>query len=402
MIKLNTKVFGITGTNGKTSVTYMLRSIITSQGKESALIGTVMHQVGSKQYEAKNTTPGFDELKKYFEIMKSEEIPYCIMEVSSHGLAQNRVENVEFTYGAFTNLTQDHLDYHSTMEEYFQQKKKLFMKVKKGCIINIDDCYGKRLVSEIKRERGNEISVYTCSSRNKEATYYGENEKNDLDGSIFRLYEKGKFICKVSVNIPGEYSIRNGLTAIGLARMEGFDYCQIRKGLNALGTIPGRFERIEIDENIVAIVDFAHTPDALESLLSTVTLISDKKNKIICVFGCGGNRDKEKRKMMGRVAGQYSDYCILTSDNPRNEEPMSIINEITEGVYDTGCPYEIIADRKEAINKAVCISQKWCIILIAGKGHEKYQILGDDKIPFDDVSIVKEAKVERDNNRTNM
>lgn len=382
---MSLKVFGITGTNGKTTVSYILRNILKTAGKKSGLIGTISHQIGENEYESINTTPGEKLLLEYFSQMIESNTDCCVMEVSSHGLAQGRVDKINIDYAGFTNLTQDHLDYHHTMEEYYEAKKKLFLMSKQVNIINVDDPYGKRLFEELEKSgaaRGVAVSI-----EDKSAGFFGEIEESAVTGSKINFYENGNIIGNFTIKTPGRFSIYNAMLAAGLARCGGIGFDDVKSGIETLRGVPGRFEVIQGKNDVTAIVDYAHTPDALENILKTASEIQNK-GRLLCVFGCGGNRDKDKRKKMGLIAGSYSDYVIITNDNPRSEDPEDIAAEIEEGVYDTGCDYHIILDRYQAIKRAASLCRKGDIIIIAGKGHESYQIIGNEKRPFNDKETV--------------
>jgi UDP-N-acetylmuramoyl-L-alanyl-D-glutamate--2,6-diaminopimelate ligase len=253
-----------------------------------------------------------------------------------------------------------------------------------GCIVNLDDDYGKRLFDELKQI---EKDVVGYSLKDRKADYFGEILDTTERGSLVQITEKSDRVEVLKLNTPGIFTIYNGLAALSCARWAGCSFDRIQKGLEALKGVPGRFELVENDKGIIAIVDYAHTPDALEKVLRTAN--DFKKGRLICIFGCGGDRDKKKRSLMGSAAGRYSDYCIITSDNPRTESQESISADIEAGIYETGCNYEIIENRYDAIRKAVSIYKKGDIILIAGKGHETYQIIGSEKHHFDDRETVK-------------
>lgn len=381
------QVFGITGTNGKTTASCMLREILQVKQGKCGLIGTIEHQIGEKHYTPANTTPGKELLKELFHQMKLQEIHQCVMEVSSHGIHQERIKNIEIAYGGFTNLSQDHLDYHKTMEDYYQVKKQLFTKCRKGAAINLDDAYGKRLYEEL-RQTVDILDVKGYSLKDTGVDFYGEIMEETIEGSRFSFFEAGALLGELKTSIPGRHFIYNAMTAASMARQAGTDFSAIQEGLAKAGNIPGRMERIGSKEDTLGIVDYAHTPDGLEKLL--ITLSEFKRGKLLCVFGCGGFRDKGKRKPMGEIAGRYSDYCIITNDNPRGEPPENINQAIEEGVHQTGCDYCIIPDRYQAIKRAVSLADKWDIIVVAGKGHEAYQLSGDEKTPFDDRKVLKE------------
>ncbi len=395
------QVFGITGTNGKTTASYMLREILEAERGACGLIGTIEHRIGTKRYVPKNTTPGKELLRNLLHEMKEQGIGQCVMEVSSHGIHQGRIDGVGIAYAGFTNLSQDHLDYHGTMEQYYQVKKQLFFKCEKGAAINLDDAYGKRLFGELA-EQGHVPGLKGYSMRDSEADFYGEIIEETLDGGSFRFWEHGRALGTLEIPMPGEHFLYDAMLAAAMARQAGAAFQNIREGLSRLRKVPGRMEMIGSMEDTLGIVDYAHTPDGLEKLLSTLSRF--KRGKLLCVFGCGGFRDKGKRKLMGEIAGRYSDYCIVTNDNPRGEPPENICQAIEEGLYPTGCQYTVIFDRYQAIKRAVLLADKWDIIVVAGKGHEAYQLSGNEKLPFDDRSALRnllEKKYEKTYHETN-
>lgn len=391
----------------------MLREILEAENRACGLIGTIQHQIGEKRYAPINTTPGKELLKDLFHEMKEQKISQCVMEVSSHGIHQGRIDGIQIAYGGFTNLSQDHLDYHETMEAYYQVKKQLFFKCQAGASINVDDPYGKRLYQELKEmketeglnqlaELGGVPKLQSYSLRDKGADFYGEILEESLDGSTFRFSEKGKVLGNLKTHMPGEHFVYDAMLAAAMARQAGTGFPVIQVGLSRLVKVPGRMELIGSMEDTLGVVDYAHTPDGLEKLLSSLTRF--KRGKLLCVFGCGGFRDKGKRPLMGKIAGTYSDYCIVTNDNPRGEPPENICQAIEEGLYPTGCQYTVIFDRYQAIKRAVFLADKWDIIVVAGKGHEAYQLSGDQKLPFDDRNVLRELlekKYEKTYNETN-
>ncbi|MGI6727670.1 MAG: UDP-N-acetylmuramoyl-L-alanyl-D-glutamate--2,6-diaminopimelate ligase [Anaerovoracaceae bacterium] len=388
-------VLGITGTNGKTTISYMIKSCLEASEKACGLTGTISYQIGKKEYEAINTTPESLDLQRLFSEMLDQGIKYCVMEVSSHALQLGRVENISFDYSVFTNFTQDHMDFHKDQEEYYQAKKKLFKLTKQAAIINVDDKSGKRLYNELLEENIKRIS---CSLKNKEADYYGEIMETGKKGSKLMVFHKGLKLGVLTIHLPGGFSLYNTLLTATCLSVAGIDFLAIEEGLKKLKGVPGRFELVKNPREIFVIVDFAHTPDALEKVLQTGAEIV--KGRIICVFGCGGDRDTSKRPLMGEIAGNYADYCIVTSDNPRTESQKKISKEIEVGLYKTGSKYEIIDDRRKAIAKALSIYQKGDLILITGKGHENYQIVGRTKTYFSDQETVREL-IEKMNGGTN-
>lgn len=385
-MKIMTRVFGITGTNGKTTTACMLKEILEQAGKTCGLIGTIEYQIGGKRHFPVNTTPGRDLLRDLFAEMKEEGVEQCVMEVSSHGIDQGRIDDIRIDYAGFTNLSQDHLDYHKTMENYYQVKKQLFLRCTEGAVINGDDPYGKRLYAEL-RETVDNSSIKRYSLKDTAADYYGRILEKSLLRSRFQFFESGNLLGELEVSIPGEHFVYNAMLAASMARQAGIEFSHLRAGLLELH-VPGRMQQIGSEEDTLGVVDYAHTPDGLEKLLTTLSEL--KRGRMLCVFGCGGFRDKGKREMMGRIAGFYSDYCIITNDNPRGEPPENIAQAIEEGLRPTGCPYCIVLDRYQAIKRAVSLADKWDIIVVAGKGHETYQLSGDQKLPFDDRKTLRE------------
>lgn len=365
----------------------MLREILEREDGPCGLIGTVRYEIGCKAYIPVNTTPGKTLLRELFHEMKQHEIGQCVMEVSSHGIHQGRIEDIRFAGVGFTNLSQDHLDYHKTMEQYYQVKKRLFLQCREGAAVNVDDPYGKRLFSELK-EGGSCRSLAGYSLEDKSADFYGELLEENLSGSRFRFLEQGRELGILQIPMPGRHFVSDAMLAAAMARQAGTEFSFIKEGLENLRQVPGRMQLLGSEEDTLGVVDYAHTPDGLEKLLQT---LSDfKRGRLLCVFGCGGFRDKGKRLLMGRIAGRYSDHCIITNDNPRGEPPENIAQAIEEGLRPTGCEYDIILDRYQAIKRAVSLADKWDIIVVAGKGHEAYQLSGDEKLPFDDRLVLKE------------
>ena len=381
----------------------MLDRILRQAGGRPALIGTVTHRIGSSVYEAVNTTPGREVLEGYLREAERQNLDSVIMEVSSHALMQGRADEVPIRYAAFLNLTQDHLDYHRTMEAYYAAKKKLFdFKTLFTAIIHIDDPYGERLAEELAAEKPFRILTFTLEEK-EHATFQAKVLSAGFDGSRFELsYPKPSEGRVDSLEFflprPGRHHIVDAVCATALAFAAGGSRMikTARDALTDFPGAPGRFEVLRSEtKNLIAICDYAHTPDALENLLRTVqeireSSIRNKRGRIITVFGCGGDRDKGKRPFMGRIAGRMSDYTIITSDNPRNEDPLDIIGEIEEGIYETAAGYSVTADRRSAITRAVMLARPGDIIVVAGKGHETYQIVGNRKKHFDDREVLKE------------
>ena len=376
------RLIGVTGTNGKTSVTYMLKSIIEKAGYKTGLIGTIQNMIGDKVVDSKNTTPGAYQLNELFYEMVKSGCKYCVMEVSSHALDQYRVGGIHFDTALFTNLTQDHLDYHKTMENYFSAKKKLFSMCKTA-VINIDDKYGKELASQVK------CDVVTCSVGDN-ADFSARSIKYRPDSVEYELLYGGK-LTHIKVLTGGEFSVYNSLLSAAAAVKTGIDISYVQSALSEMQGVKGRAESVFTGKDFSVIIDYAHTPDGLKNILSTFAKCD--KNRLILLFGCGGDRDKTKRPIMGNIAVRGADYVIVTSDNPRTEEPMSIINDILEGTKGYNTPVKVIENRIEAIQFAINMAKSGDIILLAGKGHETYQILKDRTVHLDEREIVRAALI---------
>lgn len=381
------KLIGITGTNGKTTTTYLVKSILGCWNKKSGLIGTISIEVGNKRIESTRTTPESLDLQRIFREMLDSGADYGAMEVSSHSLALSRVDACKFHTGVFTNLTQDHLDFHKTIENYRKAKEKLFYMTKHANIINIDDKEGKIIANNIK-DIGIPLLTYAI---NEKADIMAKEIKISDEGVEFRLITPN-FDTIIKNSIPGKFSVYNCLAAASVAYAEGIDYKTIYKGIEKIRCVPGRSEVIDIDKPYKIIIDYAHTPDGLENILNAIK--NYVKGRIITVFGCGGDRDKTKRPLMGVIAGRLSDYCIITSDNPRTEDPFAIIEQIEAGIKSTNCSYICIENRRKAIKNAMEMAKIGDIILLAGKGHETYQVRKDKTIDFDERVIVKELLEE--------
>lgn len=374
------KIIGITGTNGKTTSAFIIKSILEKAGFMTGLIGTIANYIGNKKVDAVRTTPESYELHELFKNMVDAGVEYCVMEVSSHSLELDRVYGIQFEEGIFTNLTRDHLDFHKTFENYYNAKFKLFERSNHS-IINLDDPYGANIVKDIE-ERGVKTKVSTFSIE-KESDFKAFEIKSHSNGSEFKV--NLEVVEEFSINIPGEYNIYNSLGCIICAYNLNIPMDKIKEGLRDV-VIPGRCELVAKEKNLPysIIIDYAHTPDGLENILSTVKAFT--KNRMISVFGCGGDRDKVKRPEMGKIGCELSDIAIITSDNPRSEEPMDIINDIVKPLnYDN---FVIEVNRKEAIRKAMNMALEGDVIVIAGKGHETYQILKDETIHFDEREVV--------------
>lgn len=373
-------LIGVTGTNGKTSVTFFIEKILRELGRNTGLIGTIKNTINGIPLNTPKlnpTTPDSIELQQCFCEMVKNGAQDVVMEVTSSALSQHRVDCCDFHIGIFTNFSQDHLEEHGTMENYKQSKLKLFKMCRLG-IINVDDPVSQEIISSSTSD----LITYGI---NKEADFRAKEIIYDSDSTKFLLDFHGSE-KSVNISLPGIFNVYNALCAISTCYFLGFPLESIISALSCLEGIPGRFEYVKNPKHIHVIVDYAHTPAALENVL--VSLRKLRSNKIITVFGCGGDRDKTKRALMGEIAGKLSDFCIITSDNPRTESPADIIKHIEAGIKNTSCPYKKLENRTEAIICALSMAEKDDTILIAGKGHEEYQIIGKDILPFSDINTV--------------
>lgn len=374
------KFIGVTGTNGKTTITNVIKKILTDNGHKVGLIGTIQNEIGDKIIHTENTTPFTYDLMKLYVQMADEGCDYVVMEVSSFGLVQKRIGCTHFDTALFTNLTQDHLDYHKTMENYYQAKKMLFDICDKA-VINTDDDYGKRLFSEIN-----------CKKYS-----YGKTSGEDFSAKLLKIGASGTdFVLtagdkKYNINMlmTGMFNVMNITGAIAVCMQQGISIEKCIESIENYGGVKGRCEVIPTGRDFAVICDYAHTPDAIENILVNVKKCTE--NRLICLFGCGGNRDSAKRPKMAQAAEKYADYLVVTSDNPRNENPEDIIKDILKGL--TGSkPCDVVTDRREAIYHSLKIAQKGDVIVLAGKGHEDYQILADNvHIHFDEREVVAEG-----------
>ncbi|MFW6035122.1 MAG: UDP-N-acetylmuramoyl-L-alanyl-D-glutamate--2,6-diaminopimelate ligase [Halothermotrichaceae bacterium] len=378
------KLIGITGTNGKTTTTYLIKSILEGAGIKTGLIGTIKNIIGNKTLPAIRTTPESVDLYRLFSKMVKAGITHVVMEVSSHALDLKRVYGMKFTVGVFTNITQDHLDFHNSIEDYLNAKMKLFKQLKKDgfAVINADDSY----CEQIQKEAGGKVLTY------------GLENKADLEAGDVNLSAKGVSFniynmvnLYLNIKFTGLFNVYNCLAAAASAYALGVDDDAIKNGLESIIGVPGRFELVDEGQEFAVVVDYAHTPDGMENVLKTA--LEFVTGHIYVVFGCGGDRDKKKRPIMGKMAVKYGDYAIITSDNPRSEKPEAILKDIEKGIvrYQKKTPYKIIADREEAIFQAVKLAEKDDMVLIFGKGHETYQIFKDKTVPFDDREVAREA-----------
>ena len=372
------KLIGVTGTNGKTTSTFMIKSILEQCGHKVGLIGTIANYIGDKKLHSERTTPESLELHQLFNEMVKEDVEYCIMEVSSHSLELDRVYGIEFSKGIFTNLTQDHFDFHKTFENYFNAKLKLFLNSKIS-IVNADDNYGEKIIDSIVGD----VVTYGLESQ---AMLRAKNLKLHSRGIEFTLVYNGNEE-DIKLSIPGKYNVYNALGCIAATIHEGASIEDIKEALKKVA-VPGRCEIVTLNHDLGydVIVDYAHTPDGLENILNSAREFTF--GRLISVFGCGGDRDKTKRPIMGSIGSNLSDIAIITSDNPRTEDPMAIIEDIKSGLKKDN--YIVIENRREAIKYAMKIAKDKDVIVIAGKGHEDYQILKDKRIHFDEREIISE------------
>jgi UDP-N-acetylmuramoyl-L-alanyl-D-glutamate--2,6-diaminopimelate ligase len=372
--KLN--VIGVTGTNGKTSITYILNHIFNYNSCKTGIIGTMGASIDNEKFTLNNTTPESHHLQYFMKEMVNKNIDNCFMEVSSHSTILNRIDDIYFNIGIFTNLTKDHLDFHKTMEEYYKAKKKFFYKVE-SALINIDDKYGERLYYELKKDVVNVVSY----SIKKDSDYKASIKDVNINGTIFELKIEDK-IHEIKIKTPGKFSVYNTLACIIASYNSNIDIEDIKKSLENFKGVKGRFEIIPSELDCTIILDFAHTPDGLEKVMETIDEVAVGRK--IVMFGAGGERDISRRALMGEVAGRYCDFCYLTSDNPRYENPKDICEEIAQGVKKHHNNYKIIIDRAEAINYIIDNYKSKDIILLAGKSTEPYQAIEDKKVPYDE------------------
>ena len=379
------RLIGITGTNGKTTTSYIIESILQAAGKAVGVIGTVSYRIGAATLPASHTTPDALELHHLLAQMVEANLGYAVMEVSSHALDQERVWGCRFETAVFTNLSRDHYDYHGTAEAYFAAKARLFQDLPAVWhILNLDDAYGQRLL-DMSRAR---LLTYGLEG---EATCKPSAVHHGLDGIRFTLSTtKGQL--EITSPLVGRHNVYNLLAGIAVAIALDIDAAAITQGIAQLQRVPGRLERVDGGQDFAVFVDYAHTPDALEQVLQLVR--AETTGRLITVFGCGGDRDPGKRPLMGQVATRLSDYTIITSDNPRTEDPQYIIDEIITGVQNAA-DYVALPERQEAIAHAIAMAQPWDTVVIAGKGHEDYQILGQTRRHFDDCEVALAALERR-------
>ena len=374
-------MIGVTGTNGKTTTTTLVKHILEAEGHKVGLIGTNQNMIGDEIVPTERTTPESYELQALFARMADAGCTHCVMEVSSHSLVLDRVRGVRFRVGAFTNLTQDHLDFHHTMEEYRRAKARLFSMCDTG-VVNADDPVAGQMLAD---------AACPCLTFSAQADQQADLTASDIalhaDGVSFRAAFRGQTV-PVRLGIPGHFSVENALTAMGICLVLDVPADRIAAALATAHGVKGRAEVVPTDTDYTILIDYAHAPDGVDNILRTVQGFA--KGRVIAVFGCGGDRDRTKRPIMGRIAAELADYCIVTSDNPRTEEPQAIIDEILTGMQDAKVPVEAICDRPSAIHHAMDIAQAGDVIVLMGKGHETYQEINHVKHHMDEREIVQD------------
>jgi UDP-N-acetylmuramoyl-L-alanyl-D-glutamate--2,6-diaminopimelate ligase len=381
-------MIGVTGTNGKTTTAFLIKQILEALRGSAGLIGTVRYEIGSRVIPAARTTPEGSDLQDLLAQMRDAGCLSAVMEVSSHALQQGRVAPIDFNVGVFTNLTQDHLDFHGTMEHYFAAKQKLFTNLERGAksgvaVVNVDDAHGRRLAAEL----GSEVRLIRYSVKgDSTAELHVEKLEGNARGSHFTLRAEGQ---SFSVKLPllGTFNVENAMAAVGAVWALGYPLEKILTELAQAQGVPGRMESFHSRDGVTAVVDYSHTDDAVRKALETLRAL--KPRALWVVLGCGGNRDKAKRPLMARAACTLADHAVFTSDNPRNETPADILNDMTQGVPEYS-NFQIIEDRREAIAQVIALSQPGDIVCVAGKGHEDYQEIQGRRLPFDDRTVVQE------------
>lgn len=366
-------LIGITGTNGKTTTAFVIKDILSQLGEKSGLIGTVKNMVGDKEFHTELTTPDPYDMHKLFKMMVDDGIKYCVMETSSQAFHQMRLAGIHFKTGAFTNLTQDHLDYHGTIEEYKRCKKTLFLNCD-NAVINSDDETGAYMSDGIAADTKTYGINTACDYKAENIEYFSDRVEYSLNGK------------KVVFNIPGGFSVYNSLCAIGSVCSLGYELTDVIDAISGAGTVKGRLELLKTNTDYGVIIDYAHTPDGLEKAINAVRGFTE--GRVITLFGCGGDRDKTKRPKMGRMATELSDIVVVTTDNPRTEDPEEIIKDILIGTVGSKAEVVCVTDRSEAIAHALGIAQKGDTVLLAGKGHETYQVIGKERVHYDEREVV--------------
>lgn len=374
------KLIGVTGTNGKTTTTFLIKNVFDSLGIKTGLIGTVKNITGDKEYVSSLTTPDSKELQALYREMVESGCEYCIMEVSSQALAQGRVDGCHFKIAVFTNLTQDHLDYHETFENYANAKRKLF-EISDTAIINIDDEYAQKMVE------GLDCEVLTFSVNAESSDFSAKNVKCFADSVQYELLTPDN-IGRINIKIPGHFTVYNSMGAAACAIKAGADFEKVLQAVSSSKGVPGRVEVVPTNTDYTVLIDYAHSPDGLENVISSIR--ETTQGRVITVFGCGGDRDKTKRPKMGKIVGDLSDVAVVTSDNPRSENPALIIEDILAGMTECKAKIKTLESRTDAIKYAMQEAKAGDVVILAGKGHETYQILNTGKIHYDEREVVAE------------
>ncbi len=376
------KLCGITGTKGKTTTSYMFKTICETAGYRCGLIGTTGTLIGNRMLASHLTTPDPVELQKTLHDMVEEHVDIVGMEVSAHAIDMNRLDGMIFECACYTNLSQDHLDYFGDMETYFQTKKSFLISDQVlNTVINADEDSSARVLEELK-------TPHVSYGISADADVFARDIEITEDGVSFDMLLRSMPFARVSLKMTGTFNVYNALAASAMAMVLGIEPEMIRRGLETIQSVPGRIETLQTETPYKVILDYSHSPDALKNILQTVREFS--KGRVIALFGCGGDRDHGKRPKMGRIGGELADYCILTSDNPRGEDPMAILDAIEAGIRPTGKPYQVIEDRREAIRAALKMAREGDIIVLAGKGHETYQEIKGVRRPFNEKMVVRE------------
>jgi UDP-N-acetylmuramoyl-L-alanyl-D-glutamate--2,6-diaminopimelate ligase len=381
-------VVGVTGTNGKTTTAYLLDAGFAAAGRTTGLVGTVETRVAGEVLPSAHTTPEAPDLQALLAVMRERGVTGVGMEVSSHGLALGRVDGTTFAAAVFTNLSQDHLDFHRDMESYFKAKASLFTPARsKVAVVNVDDPYGQRLVERTS------LPLVTTSARGARlADWQARDVELTRDGATFRVVAPG-VDRTVRLRLPAAYNVANALGALAALVSVGIDADAAIAGVERLDGVPGRLERVDRGQPFLAVVDYAHSPDSVASVLASLRPLTD--GRVIVVLGCGGDRDREKRPLMGEAAARGADLVVATSDNPRSEDPLAILDAMVAGVRETGTPYVVEPDRAAAIGRAVAEARPGDVVLVAGKGHEQGQTFAEVTVPFDDRTVLARALEQR-------
>ena len=380
------KLAGITGTKGKTTTSYMLKAILEKAGFKCGLIGTTGNMVGQRRIESHLTTPDPLELQHTLRLMADEGVEVVVMEVSAHAIDMKRLDGMVFDVGCYTNLSQDHLDYFGTMERYFETKKRFFTEgLVKEAALNADDGTTADILRDLTVPK---ITFGICNN----ADLYARDISRHEEGVSFSIYLHGETAMPVRLKMAGTFNVYNALAAAACALILGVQPAVVAEGLESVESVPGRVEMLHTGTPYRVILDYSHSPDALQNILTTVREFA--QGRVIALFGCGGDRDETKRLIMGRIGGELADFCVLTSDNPRSEDPMEILSAIEEGIRPTGKPYRVIENRREAIRFAMSMGAEGDVIVLCGKGHETYQEIQGVRHPFDEKKVVQELLEE--------